>query len=172
MIPFWISPKHLFSETAGMNNIAKENFCKRKNFTQFFHNWEVENSRYERKQTSKIISSSSEKNKFNFQIRHLQRWRSNFRIPRNSFTCHWISIASIVLCLDLQSLPTHVSEADQSCGVFWSLAALASIVAFDLRQSRVGLSASGINKSLTRRASLKRGPACTVVLWLVRNWLS
>ena len=48
--------------------------------------------------------------------------RSNFRIPRNSFTCHWIRIASIVLCLDLQSLPTHVSEADQSCGVFWSLA--------------------------------------------------
>ena len=32
--------------------------------------------------------------------------RSNFRIPRNSFTCHWIRIASIVLCLDLQSLPT------------------------------------------------------------------
>ena len=27
-----------------------------------------------------------------------------------------------MLCLDLQSLPTHVSEADQSCGVFWSLA--------------------------------------------------
>ena len=50
------------------------------------------------------------------------RSRSNFRIPRNSFTCHWIRIASIVLCLDLQSLPTHVSEADQSCGVFWSLA--------------------------------------------------
>ena len=49
---------------------------------------------------------------------------SNFRIPRNSFTCHWIRIASIVLCLDLQSLPTHVSEADQSCGVFWSLALL------------------------------------------------
>ena len=48
--------------------------------------------------------------------------RSNFRIPRNSFTCHWIRIASIVLCLDLQSLPTHVSEADQSCGVFWNLA--------------------------------------------------
>ena len=48
--------------------------------------------------------------------------RSNFRIPRNSFTCHWIRIAFIVLCLDLQSLPTHVSEADQSCGVFWSLA--------------------------------------------------
>ena len=47
---------------------------------------------------------------------------SNFRIPRNSFTCHWIRIASIVLCLDLQSLPTHVSEADQSCGVFWRLA--------------------------------------------------
>ena len=50
------------------------------------------------------------------------KFRSNFRIPRNSFTCHWIRIASIVLCLDLQSLPTHVSEADQSCGVFWSLA--------------------------------------------------
>ena len=48
--------------------------------------------------------------------------RSNFRIPRNSFTCHWIRIASIVLCLDLQSLPTHVSEAEMSCGVFWSLA--------------------------------------------------
>ena len=48
------------------------------------------------------------------------KFRSNFRIPRNSFTCHWIRIASIVLCLDLQSLPTHVSEADQSCGVFWS----------------------------------------------------
>ena len=47
---------------------------------------------------------------------------SNFRIPRNSFTCHWIRIASIVLCLDLQSLPTHVSEAEMSCGVFWSLA--------------------------------------------------
>ena len=47
---------------------------------------------------------------------------SNFRIPHKSFTCHWIRIASIVLCLDLQSLPTHVSEADQSCGVFWSLA--------------------------------------------------
>ena len=27
-----------------------------------------------------------------------------------------------MLCLDLQSLPTHVSEADQGCGVFWSLA--------------------------------------------------
>ena len=50
------------------------------------------------------------------------KFRSNFRIPRNSFTCHWIRIASIVLCLDLQSLPTHVSEADQSCGVFWTLA--------------------------------------------------
>ena len=49
------------------------------------------------------------------------KW-SNFRIPRNSFTCHWIRIASIVLCLDLQSLPTHVSEAEMSCGVFWSLA--------------------------------------------------
>ena len=47
---------------------------------------------------------------------------SNFRIPCNSFTCHWIRIASIVLCLDLQSLPTHVSEAEMSCGVFWSLA--------------------------------------------------
>ena len=47
---------------------------------------------------------------------------SGFRIPRNSFTCHWIRIASIVLCLDLQSLPTHVSEAQMSCGVFWSLA--------------------------------------------------
>ena len=43
-------------------------------------------------------------------------------VPRNSFTCHWIRIASLVLCLDLQSLTTHVSEADQSCGVFWSLA--------------------------------------------------
>ena len=50
------------------------------------------------------------------------RFGSNFRIPRNSFTCHWIRIASIVLCLDLQSLPTHVSEAEMSCGVFWSLA--------------------------------------------------
>ena len=48
----------------------------------------------------------------------------HFRIPRNSFTCHLIRIASIVLCLDLQSLPTHVSEADQSCGVFWSLACI------------------------------------------------
>ena len=37
-------------------------------------------------------------------------FRSNFRIPRNLFTCHWIRIASIVLCLDLQSLPTHVNE--------------------------------------------------------------
>ena len=46
---------------------------------------------------------------------------SNFRIPRNSFTCHWIRIASIVLYLDLQSLPTHVSEAEMSC-LFWSLA--------------------------------------------------
>ena len=53
---------------------------------------------------------------------------SNFRIPRNSFTCHWIRIASIVLCLDLQSLPTHVSEADQSCGVFWSLAPTGNIL--------------------------------------------
>ena len=26
-----------------------------------------------------------------------------------------------MLCLDLQSLPTHVSEAEMSCGVFWSL---------------------------------------------------
>ena len=34
----------------------------------------------------------------------VQPRRSNFRIPRNSFTCHWIRIASIVLCLDLQSL--------------------------------------------------------------------
>ena len=49
---------------------------------------------------------------------------SNFRILRNSFTCHWIRIASIVLCLDLQSLPKHVSEAEMSCGVFWSLAEL------------------------------------------------
>ena len=55
-------------------------------------------------------------------ISRLDKFWSNFRIPRNSFTCHWIRIASIVLCLDLQSLPTHVSEADQSCGVFWSLA--------------------------------------------------
>ena len=46
----------------------------------------------------------------------------NINVCSNSFTCHWIRIASIVLCLDLQSLPTRVSEADQSCGVFWSLA--------------------------------------------------
>ena len=32
-----------------------------------------------------------------------------------------------MLCLDLQSLPTHVSEAEMSCGVFWSLAADYSI---------------------------------------------
>ena len=58
------------------------------------------------------------------QVGPALHYGSNFRIPRNSFTCHWIRIASIVLCLDLQSLPTHVSEADQSCGVFWSLAPL------------------------------------------------
>ena len=43
---------------------------------------------------------------------------SNFRIPGHSFTCHWLRITSIVLCLDLQSLPTHVSEADQNGRVF------------------------------------------------------
>ena len=48
--------------------------------------------------------------------------RSNCRIPSHSFTCHCIRIASIVLCLDLQSLPTRVSEADQSGRVFCSLA--------------------------------------------------
>ena len=42
--------------------------------------------------------------------------RSNCRIPSHSLTCHWIRIASIVLCLDLQSLPTHVSEAEKSWG--------------------------------------------------------
>ena len=48
--------------------------------------------------------------------------QSNCRIPGHSFICHWIRIASIVLCLNLQSLPTHVSEADQSGQVFCSLA--------------------------------------------------
>ena len=60
---------------------------------------------------------------------------SNFRIPRNSFTCHWIRIASIVLYLDLQSLPTHVSEAEMSCGVFWSLASKGKLILF-LKQSK------------------------------------
>ena len=48
---------------------------------------------------------------------------SNFRIPRNLFTCHWIRIASIVLCLDLQSLPTHVNELRsklRSCEPIWA----------------------------------------------------
>ena len=40
--------------------------------------------------------------------------RSNCRIPGHSFTCHYIRIASIVLRLDLQSLPTHVSEAEKA----------------------------------------------------------
>ena len=33
-------------------------------------------------------------------------WLS-FRIPCHSFTCHWIRITFIVLCLHLWSLPTH-----------------------------------------------------------------
>ena len=79
---------------------------------------------------TKIISSSPACKVGYFRNLH-REWQtlaaiscvwSNFRIPRNSFTCHWIRIASIVLCLDLQSLPTHVSEAEMSCGVFWSLA--------------------------------------------------
>lgn len=36
--------------------------------------------------------------------------RSHFRIPGHSFTCHWIRLMSIVLCLDLPSLPTNVSD--------------------------------------------------------------
>ena len=62
--------------------------------------------------------------------KHFIRWKiwllvdiifgSNCRIPGHSFICHWIRIVSIVLCLDLQSLPTYVSEADQSGRVFCS----------------------------------------------------
>ena len=55
---------------------------------------------------------------------------------------HWIRIASIVLCLDLQSLPTHVSDAEQSGRVFCSLAAKGFLKftfwALTLRQSRQG----------------------------------
>ena len=47
----------------------------------------------------------------------IRKWL-NCRIPCYSFTCHWIRIASIVLCLDLQSLPTHINEVDQSGRVF------------------------------------------------------
>ena len=36
--------------------------------------------------------------------------RSHFRIPGHSFTCHSIRLMSIVLCLDLPSLPTNVSD--------------------------------------------------------------
>ena len=43
-----------------------------------------------------------------------------FRIPCHSFTCHWIRKASIVLCLVLESLTTHVNEVDQSGRVFCS----------------------------------------------------
>ena len=49
---------------------------------------------------------------------------SNCRVPGHSFTCHWIRIASLILCLDLQSLPIHVSEADQSGRILCSLAKL------------------------------------------------
>ena len=73
------------------------------------------------KSISKFLTCNLRK-KINFKHWSIIWKRSNFRIPRNSFTCHWIRIASIVLCLDLQSFPTHVSEADQSCGVFWNLA--------------------------------------------------
>ena len=42
------------------------------------------------------------------------------RIPCHSFTCQWIRKASIVLCLVLESLTTHVNEVDQSGRVFCS----------------------------------------------------
>ena len=66
------------------------------------------------------------------------KFRSNCRKPGHSFTCHSIIISSIVLGLDLQSLPTHVGEADQSGGVFWSLAEIYITVASKyLRYKRV-----------------------------------
>ena len=42
----------------------------------------------------------------------------NYGIPCHSFICRWIRIASIVLRLVLESLPTHVNEVDQSGRVF------------------------------------------------------
>ena len=111
-----------------------------------------------------------------------QDW-SNFRIPRNSFTCHWIRIASIVLCLDLQSLPTHVSEADQSCGVFWSLATGFSVLVVLSCYDRPGViessvlflglvsQVSGPTQALGwwKRAK-ERTHNCWLWAWLSRKW--
>ena len=44
----------------------------------------------------------------------------NYRIQGNLFACHWIRIASILICLVLQSVPTHVNEVDQSGPEFCS----------------------------------------------------
>ena len=44
--------------------------------------------------------------------------RLNCRILCHSIACYWLRKASTVLCLVLQSLPTHVNEVDQSDRVF------------------------------------------------------
>ena len=54
---------------------------------------------------------------------HLVACRLNCRIPCHSFTCHWIGIASIVLCLVLESFTSHVNEMNQSGRVFCSYSA-------------------------------------------------
>ena len=45
-----------------------------------------------------------------FRGEHTGIFRPSCRIPCHSFTCHWIRITFIVLCLNLQSLVTDVDE--------------------------------------------------------------
>ena len=54
----------------------------------------------------------------NFQIDHIPGL--NYRIQGYLFTSHYIRIASIVLCLIVQNMRTHVNEVDQSGPEFYS----------------------------------------------------
>ena len=56
--------------------------------------------------------------------------RLSCRTPCHSFTCHLLRITFIVLCLDLQSLLTHVNEVDQSGCVFCSC----SVFTFNMKK--------------------------------------
>ena len=84
---------------------------------------------------------------------------SNCRIPGHSFTCHWIRIASIVLCLDLQSLPTHVSEVDQSGWVFCNLAFVCLLSCISIQTDlgwRIKLFSLKLNDILRKEPKLLR----------------
>ena len=55
-----------------------------------------------------------------FRGEHTVIFRPSCRIPCHLFTCHWIRITFIVLCLNLQSLVTDVDEGGWCGRVFCS----------------------------------------------------